>query len=496
MAIVVTANGNVEGVLDNGIEVYWGIPYSKPPIDKLRFRAPEPPVTWSGTRLADRPGAASLQSDHPLPGFSAKDPRDEDCLFLNVFTPASDNKARPVMVWVHSGGYTHGVSSENLYSGVPLALRGDVVVVSINYRLGALGFLHLGEHIKDKGTASNLGLLDCVAALKWVQENISSFGGDTNNVTIFGESAGASAVGSLLALPAATGLFKRAILQSGQGHARGAQFASAVVDDILKDLGLEKDQAEELLSISADDIVAAQTRVSKGGFIFGPVLDKNTLPQQPLAAILKGSADGVDLLIGNNRDESKLFRMGGATRKPLSDDALIREINPLLPALNNNGLQKIVDVYRASRQAKGLSSDNLDLADAIIGDQQFRIGGVALAQAHAARGGNSFMYLFTHESPARGGSLGSCHALEMPFVFGTIDQPEQVKFAGNSDHVRNLSHNMMDSWIAFAYTGNPSHKDIGMWPAYDESSRATMIFGDIVAIENDPFSEERKVLSR
>lgn len=496
MSLVKTTYGAVEGVVERGTDVFWGIPFAAPPIGDLRYHAPQLPESWSGTRLADRAGPASLQSEHRLPGFSSEGPLEEDCLTLNVFTPGTDDKKRPVMVWIHGGAFTHGSGADALYNGVNLVSRGDVVLICINYRLGAMGFLHLKDRLGEHGIANNLGLLDCIAALEWVRGNAAAFGGDPGNVTIFGESAGSAAVGCLLAMPGARGLFHRAILQSGQGRGQPPEMTSKVVDGVLKELDMQPEDAPALLSIPAERIVAAQERASLSGLRIGPAVDGDTMPEQPLRAIAAGSAEGIDLLIGNNRDENKLFMIGPKRRSDYNDEKLLRTIGPILPGFDEGALKTVTDVYRASRQIRDLPHSNLDIADAITGDAMFRIGGVAVAEAQATRGGNAFMYLFDHESPSRGGSLGACHALEIPFVFGNTGLPSQIKFAGTGENVVSLSEHMMDAWISFARTGNPSHDAIGNWPKYDAAKRATMIFGPDTGIQDDPFSEERDVLSR
>jgi para-nitrobenzyl esterase len=496
MSVVRTTSGDIEGVTDQEVDVFWGIPFAAPPVGDLRFHGPQLPESWSGVRVADRPGPASLQSEHRLPGFSAEGPLEEDCLYLNVFTPAPDKKARPVMVWIHGGAFTHGSGADALYDGGNLVTRGDVVLVCINYRLAALGFLHLKNRLGEHGLANNIGLLDCIAALEWVRSNASAFGGDPDNVTIFGESAGAAAVGCLLAMPGARGLFHRAILQSGQGRGLSEKISSGLVDRVLKEMDLSPEDAPALLSLPAERILAAGMRAAAGPFRQGPAIDDETMPEQPLKAVAAGAAETVDLLIGNNRDENKLFMIGPERRLEVDKRTLLNTIRPVLPGLDDDALATIVEVYKASRELKGLPSSNLDVGDAITGDVQFRVGGVALAEAQAARGGNAFMYLFTHESPARGGSLGSCHALEIPFVFGNTHQPAQAKFAGSGEAVEKLSHDMMDAWINFARTGNPAHEGIGDWPKYDPARRATMIFGPGTGLQDDPFAEERDVLSQ
>jgi para-nitrobenzyl esterase len=497
MSIVETTYGRLEGVAREGHVAFLGIPFAAPAGGERRFRAPTPPSAWSGVRGAKEWGNAARQSSHPLPGFAASGPQDEDCLYLNVFTPAADGRRRPVLFWIHGGGFTHGTAAEAMYNGGPLAVRGDVVVVSINYRLGALGYLYLGEHLPNAGLTANAGQLDQVAALRWVRDNAEAFGGDPSNVTIFGESAGAAAVGTLLAMPAAKGLFHRAILESGTGRATPADVAAGLPDAVLKELGIERTDAASILSVSADAIIAAQQKaVARSGFgvgpAFGPVCDGVTLLESPLAAIRTGKAADIPVLIGTNRDEVKLF-VATVRREPMEDGALLKAIAATI-GRNEADAAGLTDVYRTSRRAKGLPDANLDVLDAIQTDARMRIPATRLALAQRAHQPNTFAYLFTYASPARGGSLGACHALELPFVFGTISAPGQAAFAGTGPDVERLSTNMMDSWLSFAKSGKPAHESLGPWAPYDDATRTTMVFDRSSAAEDDPFGEERKAI--
>jgi para-nitrobenzyl esterase len=450
-------------------------------------------------RVAKEPGLAAPQSSHPIPGFAASGPQGEECLNLNVFTPAPGPGRRPVLFWIHGGGFTHGSGSEPLYDGGRLAGRGDVVVVTINYRLGALGYLYLADHLPGEGLSANAGQLDQVAALEWVRDNIEAFGGDPLNVTIFGESAGAAAVGTLLAMPAAKGLFHRAILQSGSGRAHEPAAASAIAGMLLDELGLDGATAGGLLSLPAGRIVEAQgvvvekTRAS-GGLPFGPVRDGATLPHSPLAAVRQGAAAAIPVLIGTNRDEIKLF--AAMTRRPEIDEAtLINGALAALPGAADADARAVVGIFRESRSRRGLPATNLDILDAIQSEARFRAGALRLAEAQRTHQPQTYVYLFTYASPARGGSLGSCHALEMPFVFGTLDAPTQDRFAGTGPAVERLSANMMDAWLSFARTGSPAHEGIGPWPAYDATTRPTMIFDLACGVERDPLGEERAAVA-
>ncbi|MFQ5382722.1 MAG: carboxylesterase/lipase family protein, partial [Dehalococcoidia bacterium] len=497
MTIVETTCGRVEGIQREGQQVFCGIPYAAPPTGDRRWRAPEPHEPWAGLRPAKEPGFAAPQTRHPIPGFAASGPRDEGCLFLDIFTPAADAARRPVLFWIHGGGFTHGAASEELYDGGHLARRGDVVVVGINYRLGALGYLWLGDILPDRGLVANAGQLDQIAALRWVHDNIAAFGGDPGNVTIFGESAGAAAVGTLLAMPAAAGLFHRAILQSGTGRASSREAATKLADSMLAEFGIERSRAEAILTAEPDSIVEAQTRVvaAAGGFglRFGPVVDDESLLQQPVEAVRAGRAAGIPVIAGTNRDEVKLFVPG--RREPIDDRSLLAGIGQSLPNASADDLEGLIRVYRTSRAGRGLPNTNLDLLDAVNSDIRFRLPATRFAAAQRAHQPKTHMYLFTRESPARGGSMGSCHALEIPFVFGSLDAPTQDRFAGTGPEVEALSSNMMEAWLSFARSSSPGHEGIGHWPAYDAEQRATMVFDSPPEVVDDPLGEERRALA-
>ncbi|MBK7726710.1 MAG: carboxylesterase/lipase family protein [Dehalococcoidia bacterium] len=497
MTVVSTTYGQLEGLQREGHQAFLGIPFAAPPVGERRFKAPEPPASWSGVREAKEYGKAARQTSHPIPGFAASGPQDEDCLYLNVYTPAADGRKRPVLFWIHGGGYTHGTASEALYDGGPLVTRGDVVVVGINYRLGVFGFLHLDDHLPGEGLRANCGQLDMIAALEWTRENIALFGGDPGNVTIFGESAGAAAVGTLLAMTGAKGLFHKAVLQSGTGRGidreRGRQIAQMVLDD----LGISDDPAA-VRTVPADRLLEAQGNVAAkagraGGPLYGPVIDGFSLSKRPLDAIRDGDAAGIPVMLGTNRDETKLFA-ATMRREEIDDVALAKAIAGTLPGVPAAAVDALITTYKKSRAEKGLPGTNLDIMDAIQSDNMMRVNAIRLALAQQTRQPNTYVYLFTYASPARGGSLGSCHALEMPFVFGTTKAPTQDRFAGSGPDVERLAENMMDAWLSFARTGNPAHERIGAWPAYNAADRPTMIFDRKSGLENDPFGEERRAI--
>ncbi len=475
--VVETTGGRVEGLSRPGHKAFYGIPYAKPPTGALRFAPPEPAEPWAGVRQAHEIGFAAPQTEHFVQGFAASGPQDEDCLNLNVFTPACDGRKRPVLFWIHGGGFTHGAGYEALYNGGPLAMRGDMVVVTCNYRLGALGFLYLPSI----GAHGNMGLLDQALALAWVRDNIAAFGGDADQVTIFGESAGSASVGCQVALTQAKGLFKRAIFQSGVGRAAPAEAAEKAALALAAKLG----GVEALRTASGDDIAKAQAG-------HGPVLAADSLPVDPAKVVKDGGASGLDILIGSNRDEVKLFVP--ARREEPDEASLVAQVRATLPKASDAEAADLVAVYRASRQVKNLPHSNLDIIDAVNSDARFRIPSVRLALAQGAFR-PTYMFLFTHASPARRGALGACHALEMPFVFGTIGAPSQDRFAGAGPDVERLSTDMMDAWLAFARGGNPACPAVGSWDGYDARNRHTMVFDTASSRqESDPFGEERRAI--
>lgn len=486
---VESSYGKLRGLQRGGHLAFLGVPYAAPPVGALRFKAPEPPAAWSGVRDAIAPGPVAPQDLLAAEGFKATGPESEDCLYLNVYTPAADGARRPVMVWIHGGGFSHGSGSQPSYDGGPLAERGDVVVVTLNYRLGALGYLYLGEHGGARwGAATNAGQLDQIAALRWVQDNIAAFGGDPAQVTIFGESAGGVAVATLLAMPAAQGLFARAIAQSGTANRlANTDFAAATTARYLKALGIEDADPDKLRSVSVEALLRAQG--PRGPL--SPIVDGRSLPQRPIAAVREGMARQIPLMVGTNRDEHKLYV---PAQRPAIDDAeLERQVREQLPKGAAARAADVIAVYRKSRAARGLPDSAHDIADAVATASRFRIPAIRLCEAQLAHQPRTFLYQFDWPSPARRGALGACHGLEIPFVFGTLRAGNNDRFAGSGPAAEELSANMMDAWLAFARTGDPSHAGIGPWPAYSPGDRHTMGFDRSCGAERAPFEEERAI---
>jgi len=470
------------------------------------------PDSWSDVRDASTFGPIAPQSA-AVPGITSpsdpadSEPHSEDCLSLNVWTPSlpesptsKPGQGRPVMVFIHGGGFTSGSGSVFLYRGGDLVRNGDAVVVTVNYRLGALGFLGHRDLADPDGLVGNWGLQDQIAALRWVRENIAVFGGDPDRVTIFGESAGGFSVATLLGTPAAEGLFRRAIVQSGGVHVHTLEDAERSADRLAAALGVAACTREALERIPATELVAATEEMGKRrpdpGMIplpFLPVVDGVLLPDDPLTAVAHGAADGVDIVIGTNRDELTLFGLGNPALMAMDEEGVTRWVAnavPDMPAV------EVIDAYRSARQQRGEPVDPNAIWVAFGTDIVFRWPSLQLAATHVARGSRAFVYLFDWESPAFGGILGSCHALELPFVFGAVRLPVVQVFSGGGPAVEALSIQMQRAWLTFAATGDPSHDGIDGWAAWDPVERATMIFGADTRAVNAPRNEELSVLER
>jgi len=497
------AQGRIAGSREGGVLVFRGIPYARAPQGELRLRAPLPPEPWSGVREAKTFGASAPQTPGRLAALLGSPAEDfaEDCLYLNVWTPAADAARRPVLVWLHGGAFTTGSGSQPIYDGARLARRGDVVVVTINYRLGALGFLHLPALEREAQEASaNPGLLDQIAALAWVQENIAAFGGDPASTTVFGESAGAMSVGTLLGTPRAQGLFARAILQSGAAsNVYDREDGLRVAETFMKELGLAADDLAGLRAQPLAAVLAAQDRASAQllGVVrqlpFQPVVDGDVLPRPPLEAIAGGLSRDVALLIGTNLEEQKLYSPADPKAQLLDDEGLLRRCRRTLPEPGPDGRPRgehAIQHYRAARDGL-LEVSPRELWYAIETDRWFRVPATRLAEQHAAHQPATWAYLFTWKSPALGGMLGSCHALEIPFVFGCVDDRLVQRFVGDHPAVQGISRRMQDAWLAFARSGDPGHAELDPWPRYDAKLRATMLLGEECRVEHAPFETER-----
>jgi para-nitrobenzyl esterase len=483
----------VVGSTTGPVHVFRGIPYARPPVGELRWRPPQEPRSWTNPLDASSFGPVAPQNPSQLEQlFGSEQPQQsEACLSLNVWTPGLDDARRPVLVWIHGGAFVTGNGATPWYDGTRLVEAGDVVVVTINYRLGALGFLELGELGDERYAESgNCGILDQVAALRWVGENISSFGGDPTQVTVFGESAGGMSVGTLLGLPAAQGLFSRAILQSGAAsHVAERDTAERVTRHVLTELGLAIDDAARLVDVPVDDLLAAQGRVvARAGtnLPFVPVVDGVTLPRRPLDAVRDGAAVGVEVLLGTTRDEMRLFGLLDP-RLAKADDA---QVEHRAVSVFGASATKAIEVYRRSRP--GASAAEVWIA--VLSDQVFRIPAIRLAEAQSIHQPRTYMYLFTWATPILDGRLGSCHALDVPFMFDNLDQPGAALFTGGGgDDRQQLAERMSRAWLAFSREGAPGAASLPTWPAYEVGQRSTMVLDNECVVAEDPAAEERRL---
>jgi para-nitrobenzyl esterase len=484
-ALVEIAQGPLKGFSKDGVLRFNGIAFAEPPVGALRWRPAEPPKSWIGVRDGTRFATIAPQIPSAAERLIGGTPgeQSEDCLYLNLCTPSLDGPPRPVMVWIHGGAFVTGAGTLGTYNGKRLAALGDVVIVTINYRLGAFGFLNLADATDGKlpGTGTE-GLTDQIAALKWVKDNIAAFGGDPNNVTIFGESAGAMSVGALLAAPAAQGLFHKAILQSGAAHIGRKRDASAEVARRLVE-HLDGD----LLSAPMAAILKAQGAIldaprDLGGLPFGPTIDGNVLPTRAIEQVRAGSARGVPILAGTTMEEWKLFT-AARPKLRLMDEAKLRRYTAGLAG---------EDHADALLAAYGDGSP-FERWNAVMTDHSFAVPAARLLEAESAHA-PTFGYRFDWRSPLLGGVLGACHALELGFVFGTYNEKLAGTFFGTGAKADALSAAMMQSWTAFAHTGDPSSTSTGPWPRYDATTRATMMLGDgDPRITNAPDDQRRQM---
>ncbi|MEW6184106.1 MAG: carboxylesterase/lipase family protein [Thermodesulfobacteriota bacterium] len=500
--MVETASGKIQGFQKDGLNYFRGIPYAAPPVGNLRWLPPHQVKPWSGVRKAEAFGSIAHQPKGELELLlsivdqeARTQKQDEDCLYLNVTSPGLDGAKRPVMVWIHGGAFRTGSGSHPFYDSPALSRRGDVVVVTINYRLGPLGFLNLNEITKGRiPSTGNEGLLDQVAALKWVQENIETFGGDPENVTLFGESAGGASVGCLLTLPAARGLFQKAIPQSGAAHiSNPLEKAVLISENFLDILGLIPEKIDALLAVPPDQLIKAagelalrgQTTVREiGGMPLQPIVDGKVLPKMPFEAVKEGTARGIPVLVGSTLEEWKLFAAMDPRVAKTDEALLIKRCRRLIPG---GDAEAIITSYREARTRRGEPAGPVDLFVALQTDRIFRIPALRLAEEQGRQGSPAYVYLFTWPSPFNGGQLGSCHALELGFLFGTHEE----KFFGSGPAADTLAREIQDAWLAFAQQGDPSNKILGTWPVYSES-KETMILGRESGLQKTPYEQERQ----
>lgn len=508
--VVETHSGKVRGCTIGGINSFKGIPYAAPPFGANRYRAPQRVEPWAGVRDALSYGPKAPQLPYPPP-WDMLLPElvegGEDCLSLNIWSPELRPTGLPVMVWIPGGVFEHGTAAMAGYDGSRFA-RDGIVCVSINYRVGADGFLYLGDgksksKSKSKGDAdANFGLLDQLAALEWVQENIAAFGGDPANVTVFGESAGAMSIAMLLAMPRAEGLFRRAIVQSGGAHpVMSAASAQLVRQRLAEKLGV-KATREGIDSVFVDRMLQAQAElkadimarpdpehwgveVAVSFMPWQPVIDGEILPEHPLDRIAGGASSSIDLIVGSNLEEWRFFTVPDG-----SIDRITPEILGMLATGYGLPLEGALATYRAANPGANPG----DLLAAIQGDWYVRIPALRLADAHAmsttrttrtTSNASTYMYEFAWRSPQFDGRLGACHGLEVPFVFDVFSPGSENNPLAGANPPQQLADTMHAAWVGFATSGE-ALCDQRPWPKYDLSRRATMRFDTTPEVVEDP----------
>ncbi|MFJ5306921.1 carboxylesterase/lipase family protein [Streptomyces sp. NPDC088350] len=455
--------------LDDGGSVFAGIPFAEPPVGPLRLRPPRPPRPWQGIRDATAFRASPAQNPDPWSPPDAM--HDEDCLHVNVWTPDVHGH-RPVMVWIYGGAFESGSAAPPGTDGQWLMRGGDVVAVAFNYRVGALGFLDLtGIGGENWSGSVNLGLQDQVAALHWVRRNIARFGGDPDNVCVFGGSAGASSVGCLLAMPTARGLFRRAVLMSPPvARIYAPATARRLAADLLDTVGVRR--PEQLLDLPVEDILAAQAKIVPadmgvralpGGRSWGPVLDGTVLPRTPVQAAEAGDTVTVPLLIGANRDEmlaAEVFGQPGT--EPPTVDALYDEV---AGAVGEDAARGLLDAYRAAEPDAGTARLRLRF----LGDHLYRVPAARMAEAHTRAGGRAYRYLFAADLPV----VGPSHGMEAALVFGTHDSDDNplAQLYRQWDGSAALGRQVMAAWAGFARTGDPG------WAPHTPGAADVQVFG-------------------
>ena len=494
-----TDAGSVRGVARDGIQIFRAVPYAAPPVGARRFMEPGPLAPWKGVRDARHPGPACPQIqeifDTSEDGAAIQS---EDCLTLNIWAPAKAAAPRPVMVFIHGGSLIEGSAADSGYDGTQLARRGSVVVVTLQYRLGALGFLYLGGIGGEPYARSgNSGILDQVAALSWVRRNIAAFGGDPHNVTLFGESSGGASIRGLMVMPAARELFHKVIIESGDtGPVIPIAQAAQLTSDFLRLAGVRG--VQELQKLPVEALLRAQYQLfddPSRHAIFGLTVDGIVFRETVIEGVEKHAAASVPMLIGTNAEETRYFiALDGMPLDQQSPETLRRGLVTALeldPAGLAGEAQAIIDRYLASGVPQPVAFETL------LSDVTFRIPSIRLAEVNAARQ-PTYFYLFAYRSPTRGPTgleYGAMHGIELPFVFHD-ETPASLTYVGPKGTWTHIADQVVAAWSQFARTGNPSNPLLPPWPRYDTKTRAVMEFGPRSRVLLDPLAAERAAWDR
>jgi para-nitrobenzyl esterase len=487
--VVNTSNGNVAGSrIENGMSAFLGVPYAKPPKGDLRFAPPVAVESWDDVKPAIYFGPTCPQiKDEYEPSSLLY--QDEDCLSLNIWTPGADDKKRPVIIYIHGGGFVNGGTGDPLYNGSYISKRGDIVFASVNYRVNALGYLYLEDFGPEFKGSGNIAIQDQLMGIRWIKNNIVKFGGDPDNITIMGESAGSASVMILMGLPQAKGLFNKAIAESGGCNlVRTRELASRYTKQFLKAAGV-KDVAS-LRKLTPDEIEkAVEKQLDEAGFeadlVFAPVVDGSIIPIDPLKAIDSGSARGITFLNGTNHDEYRYWINYSGLLRFISMGVMLKAVPDVKAKLGGKD-KELIEFYEKKNPHSGVSDDMFEFAT----DMMFLIPHIQATEAQS-KYADVWMYRFDWKSQVKD-YFGACHAIELPFVLKTFDSPTRWQIVGPNPPM-NLSDMMMDAWVAFARTGNPNHAGIQNWPQYESGQRATMIFNTKSGVENDPEKDVRLI---
>jgi para-nitrobenzyl esterase len=507
--LVKTSYGRIRGYINNGIYTFRGVRYGASTSGENRFMPPKPPEPWTEIRDTSSYGYRAPQTNPASPGGVAADsemsrilwasdgyriapPESEDCLFLNVWTPAlGTGEKRPVMVWLHGGGFSMGSSSDLLYDGTNLARRG-AVMVGVNHRLNVFGYTHFGDIGGERYAHSgNAGQLDIIAALEWVRDNIEQFGGDPNRVMIFGESGGGSKVSMLLGSPPAKGLFHAAVIESGPGVRMGERDqATKAAEALLDELEIKAKDLPEIHKLSTAKILSAYFAASAkiaGRGAFRPILDPEVLPAHPFDPTATTISENVPAMIGWNKTESTAFSLGQDELWSLDEEGMRSRIEKLAGA----DTDRLIDAYR--RENPNLSPSALYFH--IASYPTMGAGSVTIAERKAALGkAPAYLYRLDWETPVLDGKLISPHGLEMPFVFDNVEAGGMA-LTGGGEAAQKMADRLSEAWIAFAATGNPNTDKSGLpqWDPYDPKNRPTMIFDNECRVALDPLKEQRLI---
>ncbi|ORI15604.1 carboxylesterase [Rhodococcus erythropolis] len=491
--VIRARGGEARGYPDGGVFAWKGMPYAAAPVGERRFRAPQPAEPWDGVRDCREFGPIAPQGQSPAVPIDRAFKIDEDCLSINVWAPRPDGTPRPVMVWIHGGAYCLGSAAQTIYDGRHLAETGDVVLVSFNYRVGALGFLDLsGFSTADTVFESNCGLRDQIAALEWVRVNIDAFGGDPSAVTVFGESSGAGSITTLMTCPSAEGLFHRAIAQSPPATSvYGAERAKTVAERFLELLSIDPEDAGDLLTTdlellvkASDDLVNEIPTRIPGTLAMAPVVDRDLVPHYPVAAFQKGYAHRIPLIIGSNKDEASIFKFMKSPLMPVSAqsvEAMLQLLADDHPDISATKLAEIMSAYPDHAKPSG--------ALALSRDAAFRMPTLWIADAHC-RHSPTWVYRFDHATPMlKAARIGAGHATELPYVFGNFGtlNVDPTFWLGGRKAAMEVAGRIQRRWLAFARHAVPAALDGSKhWAPYEEEKRSTLLIDSADTLVSDP----------